>query len=74
MDATVVCIDRTKRSVQVDPRTAWFPHGTRPAVELSGHRDWTCSLGVITEDGDRFFSRFTEYVTAEHAKHFILSL
>jgi len=31
-------------------------------------------LGAITEDGDRFFSRFTEYVTAEHAKHFILAL
>lgn len=25
-------------------------------------------------DGDRFFSRFEEYVTAEHAKHFILAL
>jgi len=31
-------------------------------------------LGAITEDGDRFFSRFTEYVTAEHAEHFILAL
>jgi len=31
-------------------------------------------LGAITEDGDRFFSRFEEYVTAEHAKHFILAL
>jgi transposase len=31
-------------------------------------------LGAITEDGDRFFSRFTEYVTGEHAKHFILAL
>ncbi len=31
-------------------------------------------LGAITEDGDRFFSRFEEYVTAEHAKHFILVL
>jgi transposase len=25
-------------------------------------------------DGDRFFSRFTEYVTAKHAKHVILAL
>ena len=25
-------------------------------------------------DGDRFFSRFTEYVTAGHAKYFILAL
>jgi transposase len=81
MDATVVCIDQTKKSVQVEPRAAWFPRGTggfrgvpRPAVELSGQRDWTCLLGAITEDGDRFFSRFTEYVTADHAKHFILAL
>ncbi|PGF17155.1 IS630 family transposase [Natrinema sp. CBA1119] len=74
MDATVVCIDQTKKSVQVEPRAAWFPRGTRPAVELSGQRDWTCLLGAITEDGDRFFSRFEEYVTAEHAKHFILAL
>ncbi len=31
-------------------------------------------LGAITEDGNRFFSRFEEYVTAKHAKHFILAL
>jgi len=74
MDATVVCIDQTKKSVQVEPRAAWFPRGTRPSVELSGQRDWTCLLGAITEDGDRFFSRFEEYVTADHAKHFILAL
>jgi len=74
MDATVVCIDQTKKSVQVEPRAAWFPRGTRPSVELSGQRDWTCLLGAITEDGDRFFSRLTEYITAEHAKHFILAL
>ncbi len=74
MDATVVCIDQTKKSVQVEPRAAWFPRGTRPAIELSGQRDWTCLLGAITEDGDRFFSRFEEYVTGEHAKHFILAL
>ncbi|ELY98555.1 transposase [Natrialba aegyptia DSM 13077] len=29
---------------------------------------------MITEDGDRFFARFEEYVTAEHAKHFSLAL
>src|SRR6056297_2637483 len=57
MDATVVCIDQTKKSVQVEPRAAWFPRGTRPAVALSGQRDWTCLLGAITEDGDRFFGR-----------------
>jgi transposase len=74
MDATVVCIDQTKKSVRVEPRAAWFPRGTRPSVELSGQRDWTCVLGAITENGDRFFSRFEEYVTAEHAKHFILAL
>ncbi|PGF13830.1 IS630 family transposase [Natrinema sp. CBA1119] len=74
MDATVVCIDQTKKSVQVEPRAAWFPRGTRPSVELSGQRDWTCLLGAITEDGECFFSRFTEYVTADHAKHFILAL
>ncbi|WP_086009782.1 IS630 family transposase [Natrinema pellirubrum] len=74
MDATVVCIDQTKKSVQVEPRAAWFPRGTRPSVDLSGQRDWTCLLGAITEDGDRFFSRFEEYVTADHAKHFILAL
>ncbi|WP_144906696.1 IS630 family transposase [Halobellus captivus] len=74
MDATVVCIDQTKKSVQVEPRAAWFPRGTRPSVELSGQRDWTCLLGAITENGDRFFSRFEEYVTADHAKHFILAL
>nr|WP_254546800.1 IS630 family transposase [Halomarina sp. BND7] len=74
MDATVVCIDQTKKPVQVKPRTAWFLRGTRPSVELSDQRDWTCLLGAITEDGDRFFSRFTEDVTTEHAKHFILAL
>ena len=58
--------------MQVEPRAAWFPCGTRPFIELSGRRDWTCLLGTTTADGDRFFSRFTEYVTDEHAKHFIL--
>jgi len=74
MDATVVCIDQTKKSVQVEPRAAWFPRGTRPSVDLSGQRDWTYLSGSITENGDRFFSRFEEYVTAEHAKHLILVL
>jgi protein associated with RNAse G/E len=74
MDATIVCIDQTKKSVQAEPRAAWFPRGTRPSIKFSGQRDWTCLLGTITEDGGRFFSRFTEYVTAEHAIHFILAL
>ncbi len=74
MDATVVCIDQTKKSVQVEPRAARKPRGTRPSIEFSGQRDWTCLLGAITEDSERFFSRFEEYVTAEHAKHFILAL
>ena len=51
----------------------WKPRGTRLSVELSGQRDWTCLLGAITEDGDHFFSRFTEYATARHAKYFILA-
>ena len=72
MDATVVCIDQTKKSVQVELRAAWFPCGTRPSVELSGQRDWTCLLGAITENGDRFFDRFEESVTAERAKRIIL--
>ncbi len=72
MDATVVCIDQTKKSVRIEPRAAWFLHGMRPSVEFSGQRDWTCVLGAITEHGDRFFSRFGEYVTAKHAKHFTL--
>ena len=50
MDATVVCIDQTKKSVQVEPHAARFPRGTRRAVELSGRRDWTCLLGAITEE------------------------
>jgi len=74
MGATVVCIDQTKKSVQVEPRAAWFPRGSEPAVELSGQRDWTCLLGAVTDDGKCFFSRFTEYVTGAHAKHFILVL
>jgi len=31
-------------------------------------------LGAVTDDGQSFFSRFPEYVTADHAKHFILAL
>jgi hypothetical protein len=61
MGTPVVCIDQTKKSVQFEPRATWFPRGTRPAVELPGQRDWTCLLGAITL-GNRFFSRFTEYV------------
>jgi transposase len=74
MDATVVCIDQTKKSVQFETRAAWFSLGMKSSVELSGQRDWTCLLGAITEAGDRVFSRFEEYVTADHAKHFILAL
>ncbi len=74
MDAIVVCIDQIKKSGQVEPRATWFPRGTRPAVELSGQHDWTCLQGAITEDGDRFFSRFEEYMIADHAKHFIVEL
>ncbi|WP_256029155.1 transposase [Natronomonas aquatica] len=31
-------------------------------------------VAVQPKTDDRFFSRFTEYVTADHAKHFILAL
>lgn len=31
-------------------------------------------LGAVTDAGETFFSRFQEYVTADHAKHFILAL
>ncbi len=72
MDATVVFIDQTKKSMQVEPRAAWFPRGRGPSVELSGQRDWKCLLGEVTEDGDRFFSRFKGYVTAIHTKYLIL--
>ncbi len=54
MDATVVYVDQIKKPVQVEPPAAWVPRGTRLCVELSGQRDWTCLLGAITEDGDRF--------------------
>lgn len=57
-----------------DPTQAWFRRNSRPSVELSGLRDWTCLLGAVTDDGRSFFSRFPEYVTAKHAKHFILAL
>jgi hypothetical protein len=74
MDATVVSIDQAKDSVQVEPRAARKPGGTRPRVELSGQFDWTCLLGAITEDGEWFFSQFTEYVTADHVTHVTLTL
>ncbi|MFW5955909.1 MAG: IS630 family transposase [Halorhabdus sp.] len=74
LDATVVCIDQTKTSVNGDPTQAWFQRNSRPRVELSGLRDWTCLLDAVTADGRSIFSRFPEYVTADHAKHFILAL
>jgi hypothetical protein len=73
-DTTIDCIDQIKKSAQVETRTAWFPRCTRPYVKLSGQRNWTCLLGTITKDGDRFFSRFSMYVTAYHTKHLILAL
>lgn len=60
--------------MQVEPRAAWFPRGSRPDVTLSGQRDWTCVLGAVTEDGESFFVHVPEYITAAHAKHFILAL
>ncbi|ELZ27518.1 transposase [Halosimplex carlsbadense 2-9-1] len=64
MDAKIAYIDQTEKSVQIEPRVAWFSCGTRPNVELSGQQDWTCLLGAIAEDGKRSFSWFVEYVTA----------
>ena len=72
MDAKIVCISRIKKSVQIEPRAAWFPRDTCPSVELSGQQDWTYPLGAITEDCD--FFRFTEFATADYAKHIILVL
>jgi hypothetical protein len=43
-------------------------------VDLSEQRDWTCLLGAITVLGDRFFSRFEEYVTPVNTDFFILTL
>jgi hypothetical protein len=74
LDAKVVCIDQTKTSVRGEPSAAWFPAGENPSIALSGQRDWTCLLGAVTDAGETFFSRFQEYVTADHAKHFILAL
>ena len=31
-------------------------------------------LGTIPEDGETFFVQTDEYITAQHAKHFILAL
>lgn len=74
MDAQVVCIDQTKKSAHVKLRATWFPHDIQPSVELAGQRDRTHLWGAITENGDRFFSRLEEYVTADHAEHFIIIL
>lgn len=35
---------------------------------------WTCLSVAIIEDGDRFFSRSEEYVTADYAEYIILRL
>jgi transposase-like protein len=73
VDATVVCIGQTKNMSILNRVPRGFRRHTT-AFALSGQRDWTWSLGTITKDGDRFFSRFDKYVTAEHAKHFIPAL
>jgi len=73
MDATVVRIDQTEKSVQAELRAAWFPRGTRPSVELSGRRDWPCLVGAITEGDDRVFARDEESGTAVRARHINLT-
>lgn len=74
MDASVVCIGQAKKSVQLKPRAAWFRRGTRPSIGLSTQRDWTRLLGAITEDRDRFFSRFAECATTKYARYFIFAV
>ena len=37
-------------------------------AELPGRRNLTCLAGAIRENGDRFFSRFEEYVAINRAK------
>jgi hypothetical protein len=39
---------------------------------LSGQRDWTGVLGAVSEDGEEFYCQSDEYITAEHARKFIL--
>jgi transposase len=41
---------------------------------LSGQRDWTGVLGALSEDGEEFYCQSDEYITAEHARKFILAL
>ena len=43
-------------------------------MKLSGQRHWTCVLGASTENEATFFSQTEEYITAQHAKQFILAL
>ena len=68
MDATVIHTYQTRVSVRIEPRAARKPRGMRSSVERSGRRDWAYPLDVITEDGECFLSRFTEYVTVECVK------
>lgn len=74
LDATVVCIDQTKTSVNGPPTIARFQRNSQPSEELWGLRAWTRLLGAVTDDGRSLFSRFPETVTGEHARHFILAL
>jgi hypothetical protein len=71
MDATVVCIDQTKKSVQVELRGFRAVRGPLSSSPDSviGRACWARS-----PSGDRLFSRFEEYVTADHANHLILAL
>ena len=41
---------------------------------MSGQRDWTGILGAVSEDGEEFYCQSDEYITAEHAREFILAL
>jgi hypothetical protein len=54
MDATVVCIDQTEKYLQAEPHAAWFRCDTRPSVEPSDQKGWTCLFVMRAEDGERF--------------------
>lgn len=57
--------------MQVEPRAAWCPRGTQPSAKFFGQREVVCA-GRNIETGDRFFAQFEAYVSADHAKRFVL--
>lgn len=61
MDVTIICIDETRKSIPVEPRSAH-----KPCCRLSNSQNNVTgiSTGCDYENGECFFSRFKEYVTA----------